>query len=78
MSTATAKTKVKGLAKPSLRNGKAAPKRRGRAGKKSPWTPIVIFLLFAGLVAYMFSPNVPDSQRSGSQSASGFATGLTR
>jgi hypothetical protein len=29
-------------------------------------------------VAYMFSPNVPDSQRSGSQGASGFATGLSK
>jgi hypothetical protein len=81
MSTATIKTKIPGSAKPAARNGKAsAPKRRGKVAKKSPWTAIVIFLIFAGLVAYMFSPNVPNSQRSGSQSSanSGFAKSLTK
>ena len=81
MSTATMKTKTRGLDKSSSQNDKApAPRRRGKAEKKSPWTAIVIFLIFAGLVAYMFSPNVPDSQRSGSDSAakSGFATGLSK
>jgi len=80
MSTATIKTKTQGLGKPSARNGKAsAPKRRGQTAKKSPWTPIAVFLIFAGLVAYMFSPNVPDSQRSGSDSTvSGFAKGLSK
>jgi hypothetical protein len=81
MNTATIKTKIPGSAKPVSRNGKAsAPKRRGKAQKKSPWTAIVIFLIFAGLVAYMFSPNVPNSQSSGSQSSSnsGFAKNLTK
>ena len=57
-----------------------ASKRRGRTEKKSPWAPIVIFLIFAGLVAFMFSPNLPDSQRSGSDSeaTSGFANGLSK
>ncbi len=75
------KTKTQGRDKPSSRNGKApASKRRGKTEKKSPWTAIVIFLLFAGLVAYMFSPNVPNSQRSGSESATtgGFANGLSK
>ncbi len=81
MTAATMKTKTQNLAKPSL--GKAedsAPKRRGGAGKYSPWKAIVIFLIFAGLVAYMFSPNVPNPQRSGSQNStdSGFAKSLTK
>ena len=81
MSTATVKTKTQDLNKPSSRNGKApASKRRGKTEKKSPWTPIVIFLIFGGLVAFMFSPNLPDSQRSGSDSeaTSGFANGLSK
>ena len=71
MSTATMKTKTQEV---------PASKRRGRTEKKSPWAPIVIFLIFAGLVAFMFSPNLPDSQRSGSDSAapSGFANGLSK
>ena len=79
MSTATVKTQD--LNKPSSRNGKApASKRRGKTEKKSPWAPMVIFLIFAGLVAFMFSPNLPDSQRSGSDSeaTSGFANGLSK
>ncbi len=81
MNTAAMKNKTPGSAKLSARNSKApTPKRRGKAQKKSPLTAIAIFLIFAGLVAYMFSPNVPDSQRSGSQSAvsNGFVTGLTK
>ena len=71
MNTATVKTKTQEV---------PASKRRGRAEKKSPWAPIVIFLIFAGLVAFMFSPNLPDSQRSGSDSeaTSGFANGLSK
>ena len=71
MSTATMKTKTQEV---------PASKRRGKTEKKSPWAPIVIFLIFAGLVAFMFSPNLPDSQRSGSDSeaASGFANGLSK
>ena len=71
MSTATMKTKTQEV---------PASKRRGKTEKKSPWAPIVIFLIFAGLLAFMFSPNVPDSQRSGSDSAatSGFANGLSK
>ena len=77
MSTATMKTKTQGLEKPSPRKGKAsAPRRRGTTEKKSPWTSIAIFLIFAGLVAYMFSPNAPDPQRSGSANTAGFAQGL--
>jgi len=81
MSTATMKTKTRGLDKPSSQNDKApASRRRGKAEKKSPWASIITFLIFAGLVAYMFSPNVPDSQRSGSQNTAktGFATGLSK
>ena len=71
MSTATMKTKTQEV---------PASKRRGKTEKKSPWAPIVIFLIFAGLVAFMFSPNLPDSQRSGSDSeaTSGFANGLSK
>ena len=81
MSTATVKTKTQDLNKPSSRNGKEpTSKRRGKTEKKLPWAPIVLFLIFAGLVAIMFSPNVPDSQRSGSDSeaTSSFATGLSK
>jgi len=79
MSTATMKTKTQGLDKPSPRKGKApASRRRGKTEKKSPWTSIAIFLIFAGLVAYMFSPNAPDPQRSGSANAAGFAKGLSK
>ena len=81
MNTATIKTKIPGSAKPVSRKGKtSAPKKRGKAEKKSPWTPIVIFLIFAGLVAYMFSPNVPNPQSSGSQNSSnsGFAKSLAK
>ena len=81
MSTATVKTKTQDLNKPSSRNAKApASKRRGRTEKKSPWAPIVIFLIFAGLVVFMFSPNAPESKRSGSDSAvtSGFANGISK
>ena len=71
MSTATMKTKTQEV---------PASKRRGKTEKKSPWVPIVIFLIFAGLVAFMFSSNLPDSQRSGSDSeaTSGFANGLSK
>ena len=71
MSTATVKTKTQEV---------PASKRRGKTEKKSPWAPIVIFLIFGGLVAFMFSPNQPDSQRSGSDSeaTSGFANGLSK
>ena len=81
MSTATMKTKTQGLDKPSPRKGKApASRRRGKTEKKSPWTSIAIFLIFAGLVAFMFSPNAPESKRSGSDSAvtSGFANGISK
>ena len=80
MSTATIKTKIPSSAKPASRNGKtSAPKKRGKAEKKSPWTAIIIFLIFAGLVAYMFSPNVPNSQSSGSQSSmNGLANTLAK
>ena len=82
MSTATIKKiKTQGLDKHSPRKGKAtASKGRVKAQKKSPWIPIVVFLIFAGLVAFMFSPNVPDPQRSGSQNAAtgGFANGLSK
>jgi len=71
MSTATMKTKTQEV---------PASKRRGRTKKKSPWAPIVIFLIFAGLVVFMFSPNTQDSKRSGSDSAvtSGFANGISK
>ena len=71
MSTATMKTKTQEV---------PASKRRGKTEKKSPWAPIVIFLIFGGLVAFMFSPNLPDSKRSGSDSeaTSGFANGLSK
>lgn len=75
------KNKTQNSAKPSLKNaGASASKKRGGAGKNSPWKAVVIFLIFAGLVAYMFSPNVPNSQRSGTQSSSdsSFANGLTK
>ena len=75
------KTKTKNSAKPSSRNAEgSASKRRTEARKSSPWKAIVIFLIFAGLVAYMFSPNVPNSQRSGAQNSSdsGFAKSLTK
>ena len=81
MNTATIKRKIPSSAKSESRNGKtSATKKRGKAEKKSPWTPIVIFLIFAGLVAYMFSPNVPNSQSSGSQNSanSGFANSLAK
>ena len=79
MSTATMKTKTQGLDKPSPRKGKApASRRRGKTEKKSPWTSIAIFLIFAGLVAYMFSPNAPDPQRSGSANPAGFAKGISK
>ena len=41
--------------------------------------PVTVFLIFAGLVAYLFSPNVPDSQRAGAKggiAGSGFVGGL--
>ena len=71
MSTATMKTKTQEV---------PASKRRGKTEKKSPWVPIVIFLIFAGLVVFMFSPNAPASKRSGSDSAvtSGFANGISK
>lgn len=81
MTVATLKTKAQVAAKPLSKNGKAPrSRRRGQAEKKSPWISIIIFLIFAGLVAYMFSPNVPNSQRSGSQNStnSGFANSLAK
>ena len=73
------KTKTQGLDKPSPRKGKApASRRRGKTEKKSPWTSIAIFLIFAGLVAYMFSPNAPDPERSGSANTAGFAICLSK
>ena len=71
MSTATMKTKTQEV---------PASKRRGKTEKKSPWVPIVIFLIFAGLVVFLFSPNAPGSKRSGSDSAvtSGFANGISK
>ncbi|MBT5469352.1 MAG: hypothetical protein HOK41_01995 [Nitrospina sp.] len=72
MTTATIKTRNQ---VPVKRSGKA----RNKAAKKSPWTAIIIFLIFAGLVAYLFSPNVPDSQRAGSKgkmATNGFVGGL--
>ena len=79
MSTATIKTKTQGLDKPSPRKGKApASRRRGKTEKKSPWTSIAIFLIFAGLVAYMFSSNAPDPQKSDSANKAGFAKGLSK
>ena len=81
MPTATMKTKTQGSVKPLSRNRKKPElKKRGRAEKKSPLMPIVMFLIFAGLVAYMFSPNVPNSQKSGSDTStnSGFAKSLTK
>lgn len=90
MATAAIKNKGKVLNKPSSRKTKApnmvikpkrkgnAPvgkvRRRGKAQNKSPWTAIAIFLIFAGLVVYMFSPNVPTTQKT---EKAGFATGLT-
>ena len=81
MTTATMKPKVRKSVKPSSQSGKAsAPSKRGRAEKKSPWISIIMFLFFAGLVAYMFSPNVPNSQGSGSKATagSGFANSLAK
>lgn len=81
MTATTMKTKAQNSAKPSLRNVETAvPKRRGGAEKKSPWKTIIIFLIFAGLVAYMFSPNVPNSQRSGVQDSTnnGFVNSLAK
>jgi hypothetical protein len=81
MTSATMKTKTQNSAKPSLKKAEfSASKKRGAAAKSSPWKAVVIFLIFAGLVAYMFSPNVPDSQRSGNQNSSdsGFAKSLTK
>lgn len=73
MTTATIKTRTQASVK---RSGKA----RSKAAKKSPWTAVIIFLIFAGLVAYLFSPNVPDSQRAGSTKGNiakgGFVGGL--
>ena len=69
MSTATVKTKTQEV---------PASKRRGKTEKKSPWTAIAIFLIFAGVVAYMFSPNAPDPQRSGSANTAGFAKGISK
>ena len=81
MTAVTMKTKTQKSAKPSLRKAEAsASKKRGAATKSSPWKAVIIFLIFAGLVAYMFSPNVPNSQRSGTQNStdSGFAKSLTK
>ncbi len=81
MTSATMKTKNQNSAKPSLKGAEAStPKKRGGARKSSPWKAVIIFLIFAGLVAYMFSPNVPNSQRSGTQNSSdsGFAKSLTK
>jgi hypothetical protein len=81
MTTTTMKLKAQGSVKPLSRNGKTPElKKRGRGEKNSPWMAIVIFLIFAGLVAYMFSPNVPNSQRSGSQTSAttGFANSLAK
>ncbi len=72
MTTATIKTRNQA---PVKRSGKA----RKKVAKNSPWTAIIIFLIFAGLVAYLFSPNVPDSQRAGSKGkmvTNGFVSGL--
>ena len=69
MSTATVKTKTQEV---------PASKRRGKTEKKSPWAAIVIFLIFAGLVVFMFSPNAPDPQRSGSANTAGFAKGISK
>ena len=79
MTTTTMKAKTKISTKPKGVK-KAAQKTKARSGKKSPWATIAMFLVFAGLVAYMFSPNVPNSQRSGAQTSSsaGFASGLSK
>ncbi len=74
MTTATIKTRTQA---PVKRSGKA----KSKATKKSPWSAVIIFLIFAGLVAYLFSPNVPDSQRAGSKgniAKSGFVGGLSK
>ena len=73
MATATLKTKVQA---PAKQNGKA---KKSKVAKKSPWIPVIIFLIFAGLVAYLFSPNVTDPQRAGSKGGiegSGFVGGF--
>ena len=64
MTTATIKTQTQTPVKRSEKVRKKAGKKA--QAKKSPWTAVFIFLIFAGLVAYLFSPNVPDSQRAGS------------
>ncbi|MBC8285778.1 MAG: hypothetical protein H8E32_18340 [Nitrospinae bacterium] len=72
MTTATIKTRTQ----PAVKRSRKVKKK---AAKKSPWTAIIIFLIFAGLVAYLFSPNVPDSQRAGSNgnmAKKGFVSGL--
>ncbi len=75
MTTATMKSKTQ---TPVKRRDQAANSKRGKQAKKSPWMTVAIFLIFAGLVAYLFSPNLPDSQKSGSKNkpASGFVSGL--
>ncbi len=80
MAAATMKTKNQNSAKPSLRSAEASASKRRSGAKSSPWKAVIIFLIFAGLVAYMFSPNVPNSQRSGTQNSSdsGLAKGLTK
>ena len=72
MTTATMKTRNQSSVKKS---GKV----RKKGAKKSPWTAVFIFLIFAGLVAFLFSPNVPDSQSAGSKdkaATNGFVSGL--
>lgn len=81
MTTATIKTKAQDSTKPSRRKViTPVSRRKGGAGKTSLWKTITIFLIFAGLVAYMFSPNVPNSQGSGTQSSAdgGFVNSLAK
>jgi len=81
MNTATIKPKAQSSGKSSSRKVVTpVSRRRGGAAKNSLWKTIIIFLAFAGLVAYMFSPNVPDPQGSGSQGpvGSGFAKSLAK
>lgn len=71
------KTKTPNMVIKPKRKGNAPAgkvRKRGKAQKSSPWTAIAIFLIFAGLVVYMFSPNVPTAQKA---PKAGFATGLT-